>query len=230
MGDAGTRVGPLLSFTEVGTERKYFGFDVSITFDLYGGQVLAIDVPERLALSMVRMCRRDVAPARGAIFLLGRDLATFGTTEFGKILSSTIATVPTFPRIDDSMTVREWLVQRLLLRGMRSARAAGEVDALLAWAGKEPFAGCYPADLSPTEVRWVSMMDALVSRPRLIIVESEAFGADPGSACGMIRALEDWCRSSGAAAFWPTSWLRGACMAGRMLVYSSGSCVDADEA
>lgn len=230
MGEAATRVGPVLSFAEVGTERKYFGFDVSLSFDLYCGQVLAIDVPERLALSLVRMTRREVSPARGEIFLLGRNLTTFGRTEFTRILADTLATVPTFPRIDDSMTVREWLTHRLLLRGMRVARAGDEVDDLLDWAGKRSFASCFPADLSPTEIRWVSMLNVMVSRPRLLLVEPEAFGTDPAAASGMIRALGDWCHSSGASALWPTSWLRGACMADRMLVYASGRCVDADEA
>lgn len=38
------RVGPLLSFVEVGMERAYYGYEPSLTFDVYAGQVVSVDV------------------------------------------------------------------------------------------------------------------------------------------------------------------------------------------
>lgn len=224
-----TRVGPLLSFVDVGTATAYYGFEASLSFDVFAGQVVSVDVPERLGVAITRMVRGEVEPTTGTVFLLGRDVSTMDRVEMQRTFASTVSTLPSFPRIDDSMSVREWLMQRLLLRGMRAALAAQEVEEALVNAGRVTLGDRYPAELSPTEIRWTSLLHSLIGRPRLVIAESEAFGADPRTATAMVSHTRDWCMQSRSAVIWPTHWLRGACMATRMLVYSAGRCVDADE-
>lgn len=127
------------------------------------------------------------------------------------------------------MTVRERLMQKLLLEGHRGSRAAREVEAVLARSGREAIAARYPAELSPTEVRWTSLLHTLIGDPRVVIAESEAFGTDPRTASAMVGFARRWCSKFQTGFLWPTHWLRGACMATRMLVYAAGRCVDADE-
>ncbi|MBX7161789.1 MAG: hypothetical protein K1X95_15995 [Acidimicrobiia bacterium] len=222
-------MGPLLSFIDVGTGSAYYGFEASLSFDVYAGQVVSLDVPERLGVTIARMVRGEVEPTTGSAFLLGRDITTMGPAEIRRAHSSTVATLPSFPRVDDSMSVREWLMQKLLLRGLRPTAAAREVVRALSGAGREDLGIRYPAELSATEIRWTSLLHTLIGEPRLVVAESEAFGTDPRSAAAMIGYARDWCTRTRSAVLWPTHWLRGACMATRMLVYSAGRCVDADE-
>lgn len=229
MTGSATRVGPLLSFMDVGTATAHYGFEPSLSFDVYAGQVVSLDVPERLGVTITRMVRGEVEPTSGTVFLLGRDVTTIGVAEMRRAFASTVCTLPSFPRVDDSMSVGEWLMQKLLLKGLKASAASQEVDKVLADAGRETLATRYPAELSPTEVRWTSLLHTLIARPRLVIAESEAFGADPRTAAPMVNHTRGWCTRSRSAVLWPTHWLRGACMATRMLVYSAGRCVDADE-
>lgn len=72
MAGSATLVGPLQSFRDVGTGAAYHGFEASLTFDVPAGQVVSVDVPERLGVAITRMARGDVHPSTGTVLLLGR--------------------------------------------------------------------------------------------------------------------------------------------------------------
>jgi NitT/TauT family transport system ATP-binding protein len=162
----------------------------------YGDKIvlerLDLDIAERSFVSIVgpsgagkstllRLLLGQEAPSRGRIFMDGRPLRP----ECGPDRGVVFQRYSVFPHLDVRRNVlfglecrRAPLIGRLFGAARRAALA--EVDAMLAAVGLADSAQAYPAQLSGGMQQRLAIAQALVMRPRILLLD-EPFGAlDPG--------------------------------------------------
>jgi len=205
------------------------GHEVSITLSAGAGEVVALEAPELLCNFLTDLLHGRRAPCGGEIYLLGRPLSTFTKQELGVLHRTDVATMRGLPVVDGSLTIREGLCQVLMLKGASASSARESVRTLLGSSRLGEVSDRFPADLVPSQLRWLSLLQAVVGRPQIMLVESEACGSDADEAARLIAFMREVAVDTGCSVLWLTTWIRGACLADRMFVYHRGECVDADE-
>jgi NitT/TauT family transport system ATP-binding protein len=137
------------------------------------------------------------SPSAGSVLLDGRDLAGPGADR-GVVFQS--------DNLFGWLTVRGNVAFPLKLQVNRGAvrELAGRVDELIGWVGLSDFAGAYPKELSGGMRQRAAIARALVSRPRILLMD-EPFGAlDAQTRESMQLLLQGVAAASGATILFVT--------------------------
>jgi NitT/TauT family transport system ATP-binding protein len=148
--------------------------------------------------TFLRLLTGQEAPTRGRVLLEGEPLRPEPGPERGVVFQR----YSVFPH----MTARENVVFGLdcagspllgRLTGARRRTALAEADALLTEVGLAHAAGLYPAQMSGGMQQRLAIAQALIRKPRILLLD-EPFGAlDPGVRLDMHALITDLWRSCG---------------------------------
>jgi NitT/TauT family transport system ATP-binding protein len=143
--------------------------------------------------SLLRLVLGQEAPSRGTILLDGQPLAPQCGPDRGVVFQR-YSVFPHLTAVGNLMLARECAASPLLARLFGTARrtARDEALAMLAAVGLQDAAGLYPAQMSGGMQQRLAIAQALMMRPRILLLD-EPFGAlDPGIRAdmhGLIRRL-----------------------------------------
>ena len=154
---------------------------------------ISIDVPDRSFLVLVgasgcgkttflRMLLSQELPSRGEILLDGRPIAREPDADRGVVFQR-YSVFPHLTVLGNVMLGAEFRHGGLLarLRGDAAKHAREEAEALLAEVGLAGFEDRYPASLSGGMQQRLALAQAIMTRPRVLLLD-EPFGAlDPGT-------------------------------------------------
>lgn len=191
-----------------------------VNLDVNEGEFIAIVGASGCGKStFLRLLLAQERPSHGSIRIDGAEPAREPGLDRGIVFQK----YSVFPH----MTVRENIVAGETLRtgwgrffGADAKAARDRADATLARVGLDHVAGSYPATLSGGMQQRLAIAQALVSKPRVLLLD-EPFGAlDPGTRLSMHDFLQDLRAETGMTVFMVTHDLEEAFKLGdRVLVF-----------
>lgn len=177
--------------------------------------------------TLFRLLSTLIPLQRGEISLLGHDLRTAAAAarrEIGVVFQA--------PSLDKKLTVAENLRHHGRLYGLSGTALRGAIDANLAAVGLSDRAADLVEKLSGGMKRRVELAKALLSRPRLLLLDEPSTGLDPAARIDLWRALRDLQRTEGCTIVATTHILEEAERADRIAIMSGGklAALDAPDA
>ena len=164
----------------------------SVSFDIAAGQFAALIGSNGAGkTTLMRVVLGLLQPDRGQVFVDGP--------------ASGIGYVPQKVNLDPDMPLRARDLVQLGLDGhrlgfgWRRSGAAEAVDEALSWVGAEGFGGARIGRLSGGEQQRVMIAHALVSRPRLLILDEPLANLDISATNEIVAVLGRVCRQQGVA-------------------------------
>jgi ABC-type multidrug transport system ATPase subunit len=103
------------------------------------------------------------------------------------------------------VSVVEQLETALLAKGLAPASATCRANEALHRVGAEQFGGIDPIALEPHEVARVMIGRALLSRPRILLVDDPVYGVDLSERDSILRLLHSLARDDGLAVLFTAS-------------------------
>lgn len=153
-----------------------------LTLNIEAGSFVSIVGPSGAGKSsLLRLVLGQEAPTRGTILLDGQPLAAQCGPDRGVVFQR-YSVFPHLTAIGNLMLASECAASPLLARLFGAARRAARAEALamLAAVGLQDAAGLYPAQMSGGMQQRLAIAQALMMRPRILLLD-EPFGAlDPG--------------------------------------------------
>jgi NitT/TauT family transport system ATP-binding protein len=171
--------------------------------------------------TFLRLLLSQEVPTRGQILLDGKPLPPEPGSERGVVFQR-YSVYPHLTVIENVILGLEFQRARLLGRlfGPRRRRAIAEAEHYIEAVGLSHARHLYPAALSGGMQQRLAIAQALVRRPKMLLLD-EPFGAlDPGTRAAMHELILDLWRESGMTVFLVTHDLReGFALATRLLVF-----------
>lgn len=151
-----------------------------VSFDVRRGEILGLIGPNGAGKStMFNLIAGAFPPTSGTIRFEGRDIAALDGPARCRL---GIARTFQVPRSFDSMTVEENVMVGALLRHPAPRAARDAARETLHFVGLAARAGASAAELTPPEKRRLEMARALVTQPRLLLLDEVMTGLTPAEA------------------------------------------------
>ena len=194
--------GPALSVR--GLEKRYglgeAQVDVlrGVELEVMPGEMCAVMGPSGVGKSTLMSCVAGLeAPDRGAIEVLGRDLAQLDDQARTLLRRDRIGIIYQFFNLVANLTARENVVLPYLIAGAEPDDAA--VDLALERVGMSKRAQHLPSQLSGGEMQLVSIARALVRRPGLVLADEPTGNVNVATGKRILALLRDVVRAEGSA-------------------------------
>lgn len=220
------RVPLALSSVELPGDQVYA---TSLDLEVEAGTVVALQAPEEVCNSLVRLVKGDEQAVAGEVTFMGRDLATFKRRELERLRTQHLAVVTAIPYLDNSVPVSGNLAVALMLRGIPQPEVHNLLVETLRALDMPELLNRRPADLTLSETRWVAMLRGVLMQPQLLLVEPGAIDTSPDLAKELVAVVRENVRGTHTGVLWVTTSTRCACYADRMFLYSMGRLHDADD-
>ena len=170
--------------------------------------------------TLLRLMAGLLRPGDGRITVLGHDMATDAAAAH-----PSIGYMPQRFGLYDDLTVAGNLDLFADLHVMSPALRAARVPRLLQFTGLTPFIGRLAGKLSGGMKQKLGLACALLSRPRLLLLDEPSVGVDPASRrelWAIVTAMLAEGRDDGMAVVWATAYLDEAARCGRVLLLHQG--------
>ena len=170
--------------------------------------------------TLLRLMAGLLRPGDGRITVLGHDMATDAAAAH-----PSIGYMPQRFGLYEDLTVAGNLDLFADLHVMSPALRAARIPRLLQFTGLTPFIGRLAGKLSGGMKQKLGLACALLSRPRLLLLDEPSVGVDPASRrelWAIVTAMLEEGRDDGMAVVWATAYLDEAARCGRVLLLHQG--------
>ena len=170
--------------------------------------------------TLLRLMAGLLRPGDGRITVLGHDMATDAAAAH-----PSIGYMPQRFGLYEDLTVAGNLDLFADLHVMSPALRAARIPRLLQFTGLTPFIGRLAGKLSGGMKQKLGLACALLSRPRLLLLDEPSVGVDPASRrelWAIVTAMLEEGRDDGMAVVWATAYLDEAARCGRILLLHQG--------
>ena len=170
--------------------------------------------------TLLRLIAGLLRPSGGRIVVLGHDMTTDAAAAH-----PSIGYMPQRFGLYEDMSVAENLDLFADLHAMSAALRAERVARLLHFTGLAPFTDRLAGQLSGGMKQKLGLACALLSRPRLLLLDEPSVGVDPASRrelWAIVSAMLEEGREDGMAVVWSTAYLDEAARCGQVLLLHAG--------
>jgi ABC-2 type transport system ATP-binding protein len=170
--------------------------------------------------TLLRLIAGLLRPAGGHISVFGHDMATEAA-----LAHPAIGYMPQRFGLYEDLSVAENLDLFADLHAMSPALRAERVTRLLRFTGLGPFTARLAGQLSGGMKQKLGLACALLSRPRLLLLDEPSVGVDPASRrdlWAIVAAMLEEGRANGMAVVWATAYLDEAARCGDVLLLHEG--------
>ena len=171
--------------------------------------------------TLLRLMAGLLRPGNGRITVLGHDMATDAAAAH-----PAIGYMPQRFGLYEDLSVDENLDLFADLHAMSATLRAERVARLLRFTGLAPFTARLAGQLSGGMKQKLGLACALLSRPRLLLLDEPSVGVDPASRrelWAIVSAMLEEGRDEGMAVVWATAYLDEAARCGQVLLLHQGS-------
>lgn len=184
---AETRSQPNLLLEAVGIEKRFGGVRAvkSVDFRVQSGEIVGLVGPNGSGKSTLLAClSRGIDIDEGTITFDSQDITRERPrTVARRGLARTFQSVKVFPDLkvrENALLSRQWTeVSPLKMLGPADAATQERVDDLLELTQMSPLANEYAGNLSGGQKRLLELVMALVSKPRLVLLDEASSGVNP---------------------------------------------------
>jgi alpha-D-ribose 1-methylphosphonate 5-triphosphate synthase subunit PhnL len=172
-----------------------------VSFETRAGSLLALTGPSGIGKSSLLKCiYRSYLPTSGQILYTSQagdtiDLAAARDWEILELRHTEIGYVSQFFHVMPRVSALEILMEPLIIRGVSQAEALDRAKAMLSRAGLgKNLWDVYPATFSGGEKQRLNILHAIISKPRLLLLDEPTASLDRGykeRIMEMILALKD---------------------------------------
>ncbi|MDY8108516.1 cell division ATP-binding protein FtsE [Fulvimarina sp. 2208YS6-2-32] len=136
--------------------------------------------------SLLRMLFLALRPTRGAITVLGRDVATLSRKDLPSIRRRIGVVFQDF-RLLDHLTTFENVALPLRVRGRTEASYRQDVTDLIEWVGLGERMNAFPVTMSGGEKQRAAIARALIDQPDILLADEPTGNVDPPMARRLLR-------------------------------------------
>ena len=170
--------------------------------------------------TLLRLIAGLLRPTSGSVHVLGHDMATSAA-----LVHPAIGYMPQGFGLYEDLSVAENLDLFADLHAMAADLRAARIARLLRFTGLAPFTARLAGKLSGGMKQKLGLACALLSRPRLLLLDEPSVGVDPASRrelWAIVNAMLEEGRADGMAVVWATAYLDEAARCGRVLLLHQG--------
>ena len=170
--------------------------------------------------TLLRLIAGLLRPTSGSVHVLGQDMATSAAA-----VHPSIGYMPQAFGLYEDLSVAENLDLFSDLHTMPPDLRSARITRLLRFTGLAPFTTRLAGKLSGGMKQKLGLACALLSRPRLLLLDEPSVGVDPVSRrelWAIVNAMLDEGRADGMAVIWATAYLDEAARCGRVLLLHQG--------
>jgi len=192
-----------------------------ITARILPGMITGLVGPDGAGkTTLLRLIAGLLRPGAGRISVLGHDMANDAAAAH-----PAIGYVPQRFGLYEDLSVAENLDLFADLHAMSAALRAERVARLLRFTGLAPFTARLAGQLSGGMKQKLGLACALLSRPRVLLLDEPSVGVDPASRrelWAIVSAMLEEGRAEGMVVIWATAYLDEAARCSRVLLLHEG--------
>lgn len=156
-----------------------------VSFSVAPGELVVLAGPNGAGkTTLLSILAGLILPSKGTVTADGIDTFVH-PLRFRRVMGYLPETAP----VDPSLTVKEYLTYRALLKGERSRKVRHRVQEAVSLCGLQPYARHRTGALSQGLRKRTALAEALLLRPRFLILDDLLAGLDPATRAAMGRIL-----------------------------------------
>lgn len=194
-----------------------------VGFELEEGERLGVLGSARSGKSaLLRLAAGLELPDAGAVRIRGRDTRELSRREQERMLRHEIGCVWESAAGSSRVDVVEYIAWPLLSAGVRYRDAISQARDMLRRVGSAGSGGARLGELAASELTRVSLAQALVRRPRLLLADEPAKTLDPVERTELLRLLDAVSREQGIALLLTAGEATGVVASSRLALLDRG--------